>query len=92
MTGPRGASRHSLRALVVLLTVLASACGGTAATQTPGVPTASKPAGTVEFWQNWATRTPQLRVIHGLLEHAQCLVVDLEGHRERMAILAAMRE
>src|SRR5881398_2243335 len=44
------------------LGVLASACGGSPAAQSQGVPTPSRPTGTVEFWQNWATRTPQLRV------------------------------
>jgi multiple sugar transport system substrate-binding protein len=37
-----------------------AACG-TGAQQTQGVPAAAKPTGTIEFWQGWSTRTPQLR-------------------------------
>lgn len=37
-------------------------------------------------------RTPELRLTHRLLEHTQCLVVDLEGDGEWMPVLTAVRE
>jgi ABC-type glycerol-3-phosphate transport system substrate-binding protein len=41
--------------------LLAGACGGAGTGQTPAAPPASKPAGAVQFWHNWTTRTPLLR-------------------------------
>src|SRR5690242_18378808 len=41
-----------------------AACGGSTAgstNKTDAAPVATKPTGTVEFWQGWSTRTPQLR-------------------------------
>ena len=38
-----------------------AACGAGAATPTQSAPAATKPTGTIEFWQGWSTRTPQLR-------------------------------
>jgi hypothetical protein len=32
----------------------------------------------------------EFRLLHGRFQHADGLVVDLERHRERMAVLAAM--
>jgi ABC-type glycerol-3-phosphate transport system substrate-binding protein len=44
-----------------LSTGLLAACGA-GQTPTQSAPAATKPTGTIEFWQGWATRTPQLRV------------------------------
>lgn len=39
-----------------------AACGtGASSTKTGAAPVAAKPTGTIEFWQGWSTRTPQLR-------------------------------
>ena len=36
--------------------------------------------------------TAELRFLHGRLQHVDCLVVDLERHREWVSVLAAMRQ
>jgi ABC-type glycerol-3-phosphate transport system substrate-binding protein len=73
-----GVSRRS-----VLAGQLAAAAGGLLAACTPGGRAAqpegaAKPAGEIEFWQGWSTRTPQLRAYLDRFEqeHPGTKVVD----------------
>jgi multiple sugar transport system substrate-binding protein len=75
-----GVSRRSVLAgkLAAAGGLLAACAPGGRAAQPEG---AAKPAGTIEFWQGWSTRTPQLRAYLDRFEqeHPGTRVVDQEA-------------
>lgn len=74
----RRTRRWWLAAGAVSTPALLAACGAGGSTQ--GLPPASKPTGTVEFWHQWSTRQPALRVYLDQFEreNAGVKVTDVE--------------
>ncbi|MBI3972671.1 MAG: extracellular solute-binding protein [Chloroflexi bacterium] len=87
MIGPHTLTRRlvvrgtAVGAGAALLAATGCSPGGTGTAQS-GLPLAGKPTGTIEFWQGWSTRTPQLRVYLDRFEQQNpgVKVADIEAN------------